>query len=270
MEEFKKDTEKNLQLSLEKDKKIYFASDLHLGVSGGVLSSLEREKKFIRWLNSIEADAQVLFILGDFFDFWFEYKEVIPKGFLRILSKLIQMYNQGISLFFFAGNHDFWMNDYLNNEIGIQIFHQKKEMIIGDHLFLIGHGDGLIPKDDGYKNMRKFFTNPITKIIFQWIHPDIGMRIGKYFSLKNKDNSGCGYTPFLGEDKEFLICYAKHKLKEKPYDFFVFGHRHLPLDRVLNPKSQYINTGDWVHHFSYAEYDGKKMSLKFFDKKSIN
>ncbi|WP_241518474.1 UDP-2,3-diacylglucosamine diphosphatase [Bacteroidetes bacterium endosymbiont of Geopemphigus sp.] len=269
MKEFKKKaTEKSLRLSLEKGKKIYFVSDLHLGAPGA-LRSLEREKKFIRWLNAIETDAQALFILGDFFDFWFEYKEVIPKGFLRVLGKLTHMHDQGISLFFFVGNHDFWMSNYLRDEMGMQIFHQRKEIIINSRLFLIGHGDGLGPKDDGYKRMKKVFTNPLAKFLFRWLHPDIGVRLGKYFSLKNKSNSGYGYTAFLGENKEFLICYAEKKLKEKPYEFFIFGHRHLPLNKALNSKSQYINTGDWVHHFSYAEYDGKKISLKSFTKENL-
>lgn len=262
----KKNTKKPLLISLQKGKKIYFASDLHLGAPTAV-KSLEREKKFIRWLNTIQIDAQALFILGDFFDFWFEYKQVIPKGFIRVLGKLAELHDQGISLFFFVGNHDLWVGHYLTSEIGMQVFHQRKEIVINDHLFLIGHGDGLGPKDNGYKRIKKIFTNPLAKCLFRWLHPDLGMYLGKYLSVKS--NPGKKFAPFLGEDKEFLLCYVKRKLKEKPYRFFIFGHRHLPLDKKLSSKSQYLNIGDWVHHFTYAEYDGERVYLKSFAQEGI-
>ncbi|MDA0984262.1 MAG: UDP-2,3-diacylglucosamine diphosphatase [Bacteroidetes bacterium] len=248
-------------MKIPKNKKIYFASDQHFGAPTQEASKV-REKLFLDWLNEIEKDASALFLLGDLFDFWMEYKTVVPKGFVRILGKLAQFGDQGIAVHYFVGNHDLWMVDYFEKELGIPVYHRPQEFILENSSFFIGHGDGLGPNDKGYKRMKKVFVNPIAKFLFKSLHPDIGMRIGQYFSVKNKLISGAEDVVFLGEEKEWLAQYAQRKLKEKHRDFFLFGHRHLPLEIELNPKSKYINLGDWITHTTYGVFDGKDFKLK--------
>jgi UDP-2,3-diacylglucosamine hydrolase len=249
-------------ITTSENKKIYFASDQHLGAPTPQ-ASLPREKKFVAWLNVIKEDAGAVFLLGDLFDFWFEYKTVVPKGFVRVLGKLAELKDAGIAIYFFVGNHDLWMRDYFQKELDIPVFHQPQEFDINGKLFLIGHGDGLGPEDHGYKRMKKVFTFPFFKWLFRWLHPDIGVRLGHYFSVKNKLISGDEDAQFLGEENEWLAQYCKRKLTEKHYDFFVFGHRHLPLEIELNSTSKYINLGDWIQYFTYGEFM-KTFKLKEF------
>ncbi|MBT3546530.1 MAG: UDP-2,3-diacylglucosamine diphosphatase [Flavobacterium sp.] len=249
-------------ITTSENKKIYFASDQHLGAPTHE-ASLPREKKFVAWLNVIKEDAGAVFLLGDLFDFWFEYKTVVPKGFVRVLGKLAELKDAGIAIYFFVGNHDLWMRDYFQKELDIPVFHQPQEFDINGKLFLIGHGDGLGPEDHGYKRMKKVFTFPFFKWLFRWLHPDIGVRLGHYFSVKNKLISGDEDAQFLGEENEWLAQYCKRKLTEKHYDFFVFGHRHLPLEIELNSTSKYINLGDWIQYFTYGEFM-KTFKLKEF------
>jgi UDP-2,3-diacylglucosamine hydrolase len=248
---------------LIKHKKIYFASDQHFGAPTAELSKI-REGKFVRWLDSIKEDAEILFLLGDLFDFWFEYKRAVPKGFIRVLGKLAELRDQGIEIHFFVGNHDLWMEDYFEKELNIPVYHQPKEFDFGNKLFLIGHGDGLGPGDKGYKRMKKLFTHPISIWLYRWLHPDIGIRLAHYLSVKNKLISGDEDVVFLGEDKEWLVQYCKEKLTEKHYDFFVFGHRHLPLEIKISEKSTYMNTGDWISHFTYGVFENQELVLKSY------
>lgn len=223
-----------------------------------------RERKFVNWLDSIKKDADILFLLGDLFDFWFEYKRAVPKGFVRVLGKLAEMRDLGIEIHFFVGNHDLWMDDYFEKELNIPVYHKPKEFSFGNKLFLIGHGDGLGPGDKGYKRMKKVFTNPFSKWLYRWLHPDIGIRLAHYLSVKNKLISGEEDVVYLGENKEWLVQYCKKKLMEKHYDFFVFGHRHLPLEIEISENSRYINTGDWISHFTYAVFDNQQLVLKSY------
>ena len=243
------------------NKKIYFASDQHFGAPTKYLSK-ERESSFIQWLDNIEKDAAVLFLLGDLFDFWFEYKTVVPKGFVRILGKLASIADRGIPIHYFVGNHDLWMKDYFEKELNILVYHKAEEFIFNSKSFFIAHGDGLGPNDNGFKRMKKLFTNRLAKRLFQALHPDIGMRLGNYFSLKNKLISGDKNSVFLGEENEWLAIYAKRKLEEKHRDYFIFGHRHIPMQINLNNKSQYINLGDWISHYTYATFDGICLEIK--------
>ena len=244
------------------NKKIYFASDQHLGAPTAE-ASLPREQKFVAWLNAIKDDAGAVFLLGDLFDFWFEYETVVPKGFVRVLGKLAELKDAGIDIYFFVGNHDLWMRDYFQKELNIPVFHEPQEFEINEKLFLIGHGDGLGPGDHGYKRMKKVFTFHFFKWLFKWLHPDIGVKLGHYFSVKNKLISGDKDARFLGEENEWLALYCQKKLTEKHYDFFVFGHRHLPLEINLNDDSTYINLGDWIQYFTYGEFM-KTFKLKEF------
>jgi len=243
--------------------KIYFASDQHFGAPTPEKSKL-REAKFITWLDSIKKDADTLFLLGDLFDFWFEYKTVVPKGFIRVLGKIAELRDAGIKIHFFVGNHDLWMRDYFEKELNIPVYYKPQIFTFDDKKFYIGHGDGLGPGDKGYKRMKKVFTNPFSKWLFRWLHPDIGVRFGQYLSTQNKLISGEEDVVFLGKDQEWLVQYAKTKLAKQHYDYFVFGHRHLPMEIALNNKSTYVNLGDWVSHFTYAVFENGKLSLKNF------
>ncbi|MBC9796741.1 metallophosphoesterase [Sinomicrobium weinanense] len=253
-------------MDLPKGKKIYFASDNHLGAPTSE-ESLPREKKFVQWLDEVKEDAAAIFLLGDLFDFWFEYKTVIPKGFSRTLGKLAEITDNGIPVYYFVGNHDLWMNGYFEEELNIPVFHKPREFSLNGKRFFIGHGDGLGPGDKGYKRMKKVFTNPVGKWFFRWLHPDLGVKLAQYLSVKNKAISGDEDVKFLGEDNEWLIQYARRKLETRHYDYFVFGHRHLPIDFRLNDNSTYINLGDWINYYTYGIFDGETLHLKEYGKK---
>ncbi|MCP4975085.1 MAG: UDP-2,3-diacylglucosamine diphosphatase [Maribacter sp.] len=248
-------------MNIPEGKKIYFASDNHLGAPT-MKESLPREKRFVSWLDTVKKDAAAIFLLGDLFDFWFEYKTVVPKGFTRTLGKLAEITDAGIPVYFFVGNHDLWMNGYFEEELNIPVFHKPRLFTFNNTSFFIGHGDGLGPGDKGFKRMKKVFTNPVSKWFYKWLHPDLGVKLAQYLSLKNKLISGDEDIKFLGEDKEWLVQYCKRKLEQDHYDYFVFGHRHLPLEIDLNNKSKYVNLGDWISHYTYGEFDGEKLSLK--------
>lgn len=243
-------------------KKIYFASDQHLG-SGDKKTDRQRELLFLSWLKEIEKDAEALFLMGDLFDFWHEWNTVVPKGFVRILGQLAHMADSGIKLYFFVGNHDLWMKDYFQEELGIPVFHDKIFADLYGKKFLLAHGDGLGPEDYGYKRMKKVFTNPVCKWAFSWIHPDLSMKLAQYMSRKNKLISGEEDVKFLGPEKEFLIRYAERKSVEYAVEYFVFGHRHLPMTYKLNSRAVYVNLGDWISYHSYAVLDSD-FSLKYY------
>ena len=248
-------------MQIPKGKKIYFASDNHLGAPTQE-QSFPREKKFVAWLDEIKQDAKAIFLLGDMFDFWFEYKTVVPKGFTRTLGKLAEISDSGIPIYYFVGNHDLWMNGYFEEELNIPVYHKPKEFTFNNKTFLIGHGDGLGPGDKGFKRMKKVFTNPISKWFYRWLHPDLGVKLAQYFSVKNRLISGDEDVKFLGEENEWLVQYSKKKLEEKHRDFFVFGHRHLPLTIDLNEQSKYVNLGDWITYYTYGVFDGENLELK--------
>lgn len=248
-------------INIPKGKKIYFSSDNHLGAPT-MEASYPREKKFVAWLDEIKEDAAAIFLLGDLFDFWFEYKTVIPKGFTRTLGKLAEISDAGIPIYYFVGNHDLWMDGYFEEELNIPVFHKPQQYTFNNTSFFIGHGDGLGPNDKGYKRMKKLFTNPIAKWFFRWVHPDIAVKVAQYFSVKSKLISGDDDAIYLGDDEEWLVQYAKRKLETQHYDHFIFGHRHLPLEIDLNEKSKYTNLGDWVNYYTYAVFDGEQLLLK--------
>jgi UDP-2,3-diacylglucosamine hydrolase len=252
-----------ISITTQQNKKVYFASDQHLGAPTAE-TSFPREKKFVSWLDTVKQDAEAIFLLGDLFDFWFEYKTVVPKGFVRVLGKLAEIKDSGIPIYFFVGNHDLWMDDYFEKELNIPVYHTPQEFLINNKKILIGHGDGLGPGDKGYKRMKKVFTFPLFKWFFRWLHPDLGVKLGQYMSVKNKLISGEEDATFLGEENEWLAQYCKRKLREKHYDYFVFGHRHLPLEIQLQENSRYVNLGDWIQYFTYGEFDEDTIRLKEF------
>lgn len=248
--------------------KIYFASDLHLGTPD-FKSSAAREKLFVQWLDEIKADAAEVFIIGDVFDFWHEYKTVVPRGFVRLQGKLAELCDAGIPVHIFTGNHDLWMFGYFEQELGAKVYTQPIQRTFNGKRFYIGHGDGLGPGDHGYKFIKKVFSNPVCQFLFRWLHPDIGTRIATYFSYESRfGNEGKkkAAEAYTDESREWLVQFCKETLKTGHYDFFVFGHRHLALDIKVGENSRYINTGDWLDFYSYAVYDGTNMELKYYKK----
>jgi UDP-2,3-diacylglucosamine hydrolase len=244
-------------------KKIYFASDFHLGVPD-YARSLEREKKIVRWLDEIKHDAEELYLLGDVFDFWFEYKKVVPRGYIRLLGKLAELGDSGVKMHYFTGNHDMWTFDYLTKELNVTLYREPIEAEYSGKKFFIGHGDGLGPGDHGYKFIKRVFASPISHGLFAFLHPRIGIGIAEYFSKKSRIATGTTDEKFLGEEKEWLLIHSKELLEKKHYDFLIFGHRHLPLDIGINDNSRYINLGDWIRYFSYGVFDGKDFRLEYY------
>ncbi len=247
-------------MEIATSKKVYFLSDFHLGAPNAV-ESRKREDRLVRFLQDARKDAGVIFIVGDIFDFWFEYKTVVPKGFVRILGTLAQMADEGIQLHIFTGNHDLWMQDYLSKELNAKLYFEPQQFTIQNKQFLIGHGDGLGPGDNGYKRLKRIFTNPLCQWLFRWLHPDAGIQLANYFSRKSRAKTGNADELFLGEDKEWLILYAKEQAKTMAVDYFIFGHRHYAIDLKINEKSRYINLGDWIRLNTYAVFDGKDLQL---------
>lgn len=243
-------------------KKIYFASDFHLG-SPSYTESRRREARIVSWLNFITPTCGELFLMGDIFDFWFEYRKVIPKGFVRLQGKLAEMADAGIKIWFFKGNHDMWVNDYFTREIGMQIVSDELIIERGGKTFYLHHGDGLGPGDAKYKFLRKVFRNPLCQWLFSIVPPVIGMGIANGWSSKSKKRN-CGTDQFVSQDREWLAIYAKEILAKQHFDYFVFGHRHLPLDLQISPNSRYINTGEWMNYESYAVFDGEELKLTDF------
>ena len=253
---------------MENNNKIYFASDLHLGTPN-YQSSLAREKVFIQWLNQIQDSCEELFLVGDIFDFWFDYAEVIPKNYVRVLGKLAEFTDAGIPVHYFKGNHDMWLNGYFENELGFIVHDDNYVFEKKGVKFLVGHGDGKGPQDYKYKLLKKIFRNPICKFLFKWIHPDIGIGIANYFSRRSRYGGGETKEVFLGADKEWLIQYINKKKSTVNANYYIFGHRHLALQHKIDEHATYINLGDWLHYRSYAVFDGQEAKLCYFNNQPL-
>lgn len=244
----------------------FFASDFHLGIDYPQTSK-ERERTIVSWLDSILPNTKELYILGDLFDYWYEYSEVVPRGHVRLLGKIAEFTDKGIPVHIFTGNHDMWMFGYLEEELGVQLYKNPIRLSIEGKNFMIGHGDGLGPGDHGYKFIKKVFGNRINQWLFARIHSNTGIKLMRYFSKTSREAQE-KIPEFKGPQGEWLIQYCERKLETENIDFFIFGHRHIPIDFILsNGSSRYINTGDWLNYNSYACFDGSKMELLKFDKK---
>jgi UDP-2,3-diacylglucosamine hydrolase len=251
-------------MDLPEGKKIYFASDFHLGIPDKA-TSLAREKYICRWLDEIRVDAFQLYLVGDLFDTWFEYRNVIPKGYTRFLGKLAELRDSGLHIEAFTGNHDLWMRGYFEDELNIPVHHHPVERIFNNRKFFIGHGDGLGPGDHGYKLLKKILRNPVSQWIYRRIHPDTGVGLAGWFSrLGPKHNTE--EAPFQGPEKEYLVQFCLQKLQEEHFDYFIFGHRHIAIDYPLPQNSRYINLGDWIRYNSYGVFDGTDMKLHYYKK----
>jgi UDP-2,3-diacylglucosamine hydrolase len=242
--------------------KLYFASDIHLG-AGSYESSRQREDRFVRWLDSIKTDAAEVFLMGDVFDFWFEYKTVVPKGYIRLLGKLAELADSGIKLYFFKGNHDMWMFDYFVKELGATIITNELVIERGGKKFFLHHGDGLGPGDGKYKVLKKIFRSGLCQWFFARLHPNLGIGIANRWSQNSRIVNEKKEDRKVYE-QEWLVAYSREVLQTTYYDYLIFGHRHLPLDISLNDKTRYINLGEWINYNSYAEFNDGELSLKYF------
>ncbi len=245
--------------------RIYFLSDFHLGAPNAA-SSLERERSLVRFLDSIQDDAAEIFLVGDLFDFWFEYRSVVPKGYVRLLGKLAELSDRGIALHFFMGNHDMWVRDYFQKELNMAVYDRPVRFDRQGKKLLVGHGDGLGPGDQGYKRLKKLFRNPLAQWLFGILPPAIGMGVANYFSRKSRAQVGSTEEVFLGAEREWLIQYATRKQAESPVDYYLFGHRHLPIDHPIEPGARYINLGDWIRYQTYAVMENGLIQLKSFER----
>jgi len=243
--------------------KIYFASDFHFGVPDHT-SSRDREDLVVSWLDEIKKDAAEIYLIGDIFDFWFEYSAVIPKGFIRFQGKLAELTDSGIKITMFKGNHDMWMFDYFVKELGIEIISDELILERNGKKFYLHHGDGLGPGDAKYKILKKIFRSGFCQWLFARIHPNLGVGIAKKWSKHSRLQSN-QKEEFQELDKEWLVTYCKKLLLKEHYDFLIFGHRHLPLDVRLGD-SRYINLGEWINFNSYAVFDGENLELRYFKK----
>ena len=241
---------------------IYFASDFHLGMPN-IKESHKREKIIINWLNKIETNAKAIYLVGDIFDFWFEYRKVVPKGFVRLLGKLATLSDNGIEIHLFVGNHDLWMHDYLTKEIGIKIHHKTTILKEQGKKIFIGHGDGLGEGDYFYKFLRKIFTSKICKWVFARLHPNLAISIAHAWSNSSRKNY---QNTFTDKEEDILFNYCKKQQKINPVDYYIFGHRHIPLELKINDQAKYINLGDWITHNTYAILKKGVLKLEKYNK----
>ncbi|PKP23010.1 MAG: UDP-2,3-diacylglucosamine hydrolase [Bacteroidetes bacterium HGW-Bacteroidetes-21] len=243
--------------------KIYFVSDAHLGFPNAK-ESLLRERLLVELLQKMAIDAKEIILLGDIFDFWFEYKKVVPRGFTRLMGTLGLLTDQGITIRFFKGNHDMWTFGYLEKECGVIIHHGKHKTEYFGKKFFIAHGDGLGPGDKGYKRLKRVFNSKFMQWFFARFHPNFSFTIAQKWSFSSRLSDTVEDYTFQGEENERLLHYARRKLKKEPFDFFVFGHRHVPLLIDMDNGAKYVSLGDWLHHFTYAEFDGNIMKLNVY------
>ncbi len=253
-------------MELPAGKKIYFASDFHFGIPTHA-ASVARERRVCQWLDEVSKDAAQIYLVGDMFDAWFEYKNVVPKGYTRFLGKLAELTDKGMHIEAFTGNHDLWMKGYFHQELNIHVHHQPIERTFNGKSFFIGHGDGLGPGDHGYKMLKKVLRSPVSQWMYRRLHPDTGVGLAGWFSRRGEKHTGGDQEekePFLGPEKEWLVQFCLETLNEKHFDYFIFGHRHLALEYLLPQNSLYVNLGDWLRYDSYGEFDGKDLKLKYY------
>ncbi|MBP5528317.1 MAG: UDP-2,3-diacylglucosamine diphosphatase [Bacteroidales bacterium] len=237
---------------------IYFISDAHLG-SGS--DSRQREQELCRFLDSIKADCRTLFLLGDMFDFWFSYRYTVPRGHTRLLGKLAELADSGVELHFFIGNHDMWLFDYLEKEMGAVMHSDPEVMVIDGKRFLIGHGDGQGHLDKNYDLLRRIFRSRLNQRLFALLPASWTFPIALRWSDSNKEKHARKDTlHYLGDDREGIVRYCRERLKSEHFDYCIFGHRHTPLTMPLSTANcelptVYVNTGDWLFNRNYAVYD---------------
>ncbi|MDR1729333.1 MAG: UDP-2,3-diacylglucosamine diphosphatase [Prevotellaceae bacterium] len=254
---------------MEKRKKIYFASDTHFGLDLKE-DPIESEKRFVRWLDRIKNETAALYLLGDIFDYWFEYKSVVPKGHTRVLGKLAEFTDNGIPVYIFTGNHDIWMFDYLPKEIGATIITEPIEVEVNGKRFYLAHGDGLEDPDRVFGFIRSLFRNKFCQWLYKMVHPDLTTPFGYAWSRRNRRKKINAKTAvYMGEENEYLVRFAKNYVQNHDIDYFIFGHRHIMLDLMIRKETRVVILGDWIDHFSFAVFDGSELFLEQYIEDNI-
>lgn len=246
---------------MENDHKIYFISDIHLGLPN-FEKSLEREKLLVKFLDEIKNDSQKIFFVGDIFDFWWEYNSVVPRGYVRFLGKIAELADSGIEMHFFTGNHDLWMKNYFAKEMNVIIHHKEQKINLGNKSFFIAHGDGLGQGDKSYKMLKKIFSNKFLQYCFSLLHPDLAFFIARKWSQSRRKKEK--FYDFKGIENEIILKFAREHEKYNHFDYYIFGHRHFPLKYPLSPESTFINLGDWIVNFTFAVFSNNKIEIKTF------
>ena len=244
-------------------KSVYFLSDAHLG-SWAIDHKRTQERRLVRFLDTIKTKASAVYLLGDMFDFWNEYKYVVPKGYTRFLGKLSELTDLGVEVHFFTGNHDIWTYGYLEQECGVIVHKKPATMEIGDKVFYLAHGDGLGDPDNKFKLLRKVFHNPTCQKLLNFVHPRWGMWLGQTWAKKSRlKRIGGKEPPYMGENKEFLVLYTKEYMRtHSGIDYFIYGHRHIELDLMLSKTTRMMILGDWIWQFTYAVFDGEHLFME--------
>ncbi len=245
---------------MSKQGKIYFISDVHLGAPA-LKNNSERELLFARWLDEIKTDVEELYLMGDIFDFWYEYKKVVPRGFTRILGRIADLTDKGIPVYFFPGNHDLWVFDYLPTELGVEVHHQEIIKTIKGKKFFLAHGDGLDEEDKGYIRLKKIFTNKTMRWVFSRLHPNFAFFIAHRWSKSSRLTKMIPEKDFLVKN-EGMYKFAGNFLRNEYIDYFILGHRHQMVNEAMTEKTRFILLGDWINNFSYGVFDGEKFELK--------
>lgn len=245
--------------------KTYFISDVHLGAPA-LNNNRERERLFVQWLDNAAKDAASIYLLGDIFDFWYEYKKVVPRGFVRTLGKIAELTDKGIPIYFFTGNHDIWVYDYLPSETGVTVYREPLIKTIEGKKFFLGHGDGLDPKEKGYLILKRFFTSKTAQFLYSRLHPNLAFWIGHKWAKHSRLAKDTEPEVSKGPDFETCVSFAKQYVEKEHIDYFIFGHRHVMMDEQLNEKSRLLVLGEWINYFSYAVFDGKELKLKQYNK----
>ncbi len=244
-------------------KPIYFIADAHLG-SWAVSHHRTQERRLVRFLDDIKNKAGAVYMLGDMFDFWYEWRRVVPRGFTRFLGKISELTDLGVEVHYFIGNHDIWAFDYLNRECGVVLHREPLTTELYGKEFFIAHGDGMGDPKKSFHIIRSIFHNKTCQWMFsRLLHPNVAMRFGltwaRHSRLKREEGEE---PPYMGEDKEYLVLFTKEYKKTHPnIDFFIYGHRHIELDLVLSRDTRMLVLGDWITQFTYARWDGEHLTL---------
>jgi UDP-2,3-diacylglucosamine hydrolase len=253
---------------MKSTKSVYFASDFHLGLPS-FEKGIEREKLVVAWLDSIKDDAAEIFLVGDIFDFWYEYRYVIPKGYTRFLGKVAEITDAGIPVHFFTGNHDVWMFNYFPKELGVSVHTKPITREFNGKSFLIGHGDGLGKGDNGYKLLKGIFTSKTLQWLFSRLHPNFAMWLGNSWSVNSRYSKEISHK-FRGEN-ELITQYARWEIaQESGYKYFVFGHWHSPVVYPLTSNETLVLLGDWIVNNTYGKWDGEHFELHRYSNNGVS
>jgi UDP-2,3-diacylglucosamine hydrolase len=239
----------------------YFISDLHLGARS-TADRLAGERRVVSFLKSIKPTAKRLYLLGDVLDYWFEYRTVVPRGYVRFFGALAELADAGVEITWFIGNHDIWIFDYLPSEIGLRVVDGSEVADIDGRRFFLAHGDGLGKLKPGFRLIRSVFRNRVCQRLFAAVHPRWTVPLAMKWSASSRRAGGDGPAVSMGDNEPYVAATRLILDADPSIDFFILGHRHVLMDREIADGARLIILGDWIYHFSYAVWDGERLSLQ--------